>query len=288
MGIKLAGCVILYNPDKNVTENIESYIKKIDKLFIVDNGNGEKVYNELKRNYGNIEIIKHIENMGIAYSLNEVLKICQNKYTHLLTMDQDSYFIGNCMEKYCCELEKFYQENVLGLGPQLVLEDIPSHLSQNIKWNKKISVITSGNIISIKNAIAIGGFDQNLFIDEVDREFCYRGIIRGFDIFQCENGIYLKHNIGETIDRWRIHKKIKCLNHNYVRKYYIMRNRLYVYTKYRSINKKIFDKLYIKEILRLIFDVIFYENDKKRKMKSIFLGAKDFFNKNMGKKFFDY
>ncbi len=34
---KLAACVVLYNPDKNVIKNIESYIKFVDILYIVDN-----------------------------------------------------------------------------------------------------------------------------------------------------------------------------------------------------------------------------------------------------------
>ena len=82
MDIKLAGCVILYNPDKDVIRNIESYIRYLDKLYVIDNLNGEFITNELKNKYDNVEIIKHSKNMGIAYSLNEVLSLCQNGYTH--------------------------------------------------------------------------------------------------------------------------------------------------------------------------------------------------------------
>lgn len=35
--MKLAGVVILYHPDENIVENINSYITDIDFLYIVDN-----------------------------------------------------------------------------------------------------------------------------------------------------------------------------------------------------------------------------------------------------------
>lgn len=34
--------------------------------------------------------------------------------------------------------------------------------------------ITSGSILNVTIAKQLGSFDENLFIDEVDSEFCYR------------------------------------------------------------------------------------------------------------------
>ena len=120
MNIKLAGCVILYDPDKDVIRNIESYIRYLDKLYVIDNQNGEFITNELKNKYDNVEIIKHSENMGIAYSLNEVLSLCQNEYTHLLTMDQDSRFDIGIMDKYKNAIVSFEWEKTLGVGPKIL------------------------------------------------------------------------------------------------------------------------------------------------------------------------
>mgnify|MGYP001072153084 FL=1 len=49
MDIKLAGCVILYNPNKDVIRNIESYIRYLDKLYVIDNQNGEFITNVKKQ-----------------------------------------------------------------------------------------------------------------------------------------------------------------------------------------------------------------------------------------------
>lgn len=128
MDVKLAGCVILYNPDKDVIRNIESYIKSLEKLYIIDNQNGEFITNELKNKYDNVEIIKHSENMGIAYSLNEVLSLCQNEYTHLLTMDQDSCFDIGIMDKYKKAIPSFDWEKTLGVGPKILDYSIPPEM----------------------------------------------------------------------------------------------------------------------------------------------------------------
>ena len=118
--INLAGCVILYNPDLNTVRNIESYIKYLKILYIVDNQNGCEVIRAIKQKYSNIHVIIHKENMGIAYSLNEVLQLCKDKYSHLLTMDQDSCFYNDSMAKYCREIEKFNWNNTLGIGTAII------------------------------------------------------------------------------------------------------------------------------------------------------------------------
>lgn len=286
MNIKLAGCVILYNPDKDVIRNIESYIKYLDRLYIVDNQNGEIITDELKNKYSNVEIIKHSENMGIAYSLNKVLSLCSKGYTHLLTMDQDSYFDIGIMDKYKKAIQSFDWDKTLGVGPKIL--DYNTLLKcSDVSYQETMGVITSGNIISVKNAINIGGFDENLFIDEVDYDFCYRGIKKDYKVYIYSCGVYLKHSLGNTIERFFVYRTLKCMNHNYVRKYYIMRNRFYVYKKYHTMNEKFFAKNYLKANVRLIFDIIFFEEDKFRKLKWALIGAKDFLFKNMGKKNFN-
>ena len=39
--MKLAGVVVLYNPDQKVLDNISSYIDELDVLYLVDNSNAD-------------------------------------------------------------------------------------------------------------------------------------------------------------------------------------------------------------------------------------------------------
>ena len=72
-----------------------------------------------------------------------------------------------------------------------------------IYWQPVRRLITSGNIINVKNALAIGGFNEELFIDEVDYDICYRGTEMNLAVFECTEGIYLRHSVGkENKDFW--------------------------------------------------------------------------------------
>lgn len=286
MDIKLVGCVILYNPDNSVIGNIKTYIDYVDKLYIIDNCNGNNIFKILLKDYrGKVEYIKNNENMGIAQPLNQVLRLSENDYTFLLTMDQDSYFKNKSAENYRYIVNDFNWNETLGLSPII--------LDKNNKIIKDINsyvVITSGNLVNIKNAIKIGLYDENLFIDEVDHEFCYRGYINGYKSHKLNisNDIFLKHNLGNPKIIKIFTKNYQIMNYNYVRTYYIIRNKLYVYFKYHSLNERNFYYNYIYVIFRLVVSKIFFEDDKIRKIKSIYLGVKDYVNKNMGKKEFNY
>lgn len=39
--MKLAGVVVLYNPDQKVINNINSYIDELDALYLVDNSSAD-------------------------------------------------------------------------------------------------------------------------------------------------------------------------------------------------------------------------------------------------------
>lgn len=285
----LAGVVTLYYPDVSTVENIGSYVHYLDCLYVINNEGADDIINELKKHYKNIEVIHESENMGIAFPLNQVLNKVKDKYEFLLTMDQDSRFFNGCIERYIAEIENFDWHSTLGIAPVLVDDTFNTHslctVAHRTDWIKKFRVITSGNIISVKNAIAIGGFDEKLFIDEVDHEFCYNGNSKGFFSYQCTNNIFLKHKIGNMVEVKLLGMIFYPPRYNYIRTYYNTRNRLYVYKKYHSLQEWWFLKYYLFSIIKLFVCKLFYEEDKKRRIKAIFIGIKDFINGKMGKKY---
>ena len=62
-----AGLVVLYNPDRNVIENIQSYIRQLSKLYVVDNSEvcKNKIIENIKA-FNNSKYIFNSENLGIA------------------------------------------------------------------------------------------------------------------------------------------------------------------------------------------------------------------------------
>lgn len=288
MDYKIAGCVILYNPKIDTIDNILSYIRYIEQLYIIDNGGGGIVYSRFADN-PKVKFIQHKENMGIAYSFNEVLKDAEGKFELLLTMDQDSCFFDDSMKTYVNEIPKFDWSKTLAIGPKIVEPDFcmsTDSKKSSTKWNLAENMITSGNIISVKNALHIGGFDEDLFIDEVDSDFIYKGREAGFDIFTNETGVYLLHSVGNPSNHRFLGLRTKVQNHNKVRKYYIFRNRFVVLKKhYQIIGPRRAWNYYIKANISLVRDVLFFENDKWSKLKYMATGFIDFLIGRLGKKY---
>ena len=189
MQMKLAGIVILYDPPENVFCNIATYIDDVDILYIFDNS----------PNYNNCIPAKYTEkavyihtgiNEGIAKCLNQALDFTQKAgIVYLLTMDQDSSFNEGDMDQY---LKLLTQEDHPETISMFGIRYYPLKKSEKEERVYNNLLITSGSIINIDAAIKMGGFDENLFIDGVDTEFCLKSFRTGLKTV-CYNQICLKH-----------------------------------------------------------------------------------------------
>lgn len=274
--IQLAGVVILYNPGKDVYDNIMTYVSDLDVLYILDNSNlpDLDVIDKIKM-IPHVKYIKHHHNMGISKSLNEALSLTKEKYKWLLTMDQDTKFKEGTFGDYLKTLSYLPNlEKVYGFTPRYIGESDDTTAYRMIE---KGGCITSGNIINISIALSCGGFDENLFIDSVDEEFCLRCRKRGFFLYEYTKRIMIQ-KIGNPhvvkIGRFKI---CQTSNHNYIRLYYITRNALYVSTKYPQTKS-----YYYPIILKRIIKVILFEPDKIRKLHFMAKGFMDFIHNKMG------
>lgn len=274
---KIAGVVILYNPGNDTLDNILTYNDNLDTLIVMDNSDfpNEWLVKEL-RTISKVQYIKNSENMGIAYPLNRALEMTKEHYQWLLTMDQDSSFKEGEFSKYIKNLETIdcdvYGLTPIFCGDRVSLKDEDRSIIEHC--------ITSGMLLKIQAAITVGGFDELLFIDAVDDEFCYRANVAGMGKIIRDNTIMLNHSIGAPkMHRLLGIKNYETDNHNYIRKYYMFRNYLYVGKKYPE-KKKFYRSVLINNFIKILLG----EKDKKRKIKSAILGYKDYIQGNMGKK----
>lgn len=232
--MKLAGVVVLYNPNSDVEENIKSYVDYVDVVYAVDNSSND---NSAMFSKDKIIYISNGENKGIAYALNVgAQKAISDGYDWLLTMDQDSRFSDDGIEK----MKKFIVDSQEG-NNQFDYEKIglitPFHrtiFNENEKpegIDSPAVVMTSGNIISLKAYKEIDGFKDWMFIDAVDFDYCLNLRDHGYDIWRLTY-IELKHNLGNVVFKNIGRKHMYSLNHSATRRYYIVRNRHYFYDMY--------------------------------------------------------
>jgi rhamnosyltransferase len=279
------GALILYNPDVSVIDNIQSFISDVAELLIVDNSDkSNPVLVEELKNLPKVRYIDNNGNLGIAKALNIAAAISYNAgFKWMLTMDQDSLFTSDGLSVLICNLHESYKmnPNVALITPQHdVVASKQKLRRQSSKPYPITSCMTSGNIINLDSWKFVGGFKDKLFIDYVDHEYCLRLKTKGKVIMQDDN-VVLNHKLGD-VQTFAFFGERTASHHNYIRRYYITRNRLYILSSYYLFEPGIA----LKEVYSLLaetFKIIIKEEDKGKKILSTIRGIKDFFMGHYGK-----
>lgn len=285
-----SACVVLYNPSNDLIENIATYATKVDHFIVVDNSETQnhEIINAIKKTYANVIYFYNHGNLGIATALNIACDIAIAQGSDwILTMDQDSKFI-NFQDFLSCLYLLSDNANVAILAAnhgRFSSEEITNNIS-NCTYSEELIVITSGNFLNLHLFNQIGRFDDDLFIDVVDYDYCAKVRLLGYKIFLLKT-VLLEHELGVVHKRKNLLTgKIKSkIEHSPQRAYYIARNSLYLAHKYGKQLPKEFSFL---KILNIIFihettKILLYEDQKWKKIKAKFLGAYHFVRGKYGK-----
>lgn len=168
-------------------------------------------------------------NKGIAAALNAgCQRLTEAGCDVALTMDQDSGFPAKHADSILRAVEKLLETHaIVGLD-----YEVRDNLENNLGTSDEpvfIDVdywITSGNFLSLEIFQEIGGFNEELFIDYVDTEFCQRVRRVGKAICYLP-GYALDHEIGNPIQFSLFGKTYQAMNHSPVRYFYRYRNCVY-------------------------------------------------------------
>lgn len=280
--IKVAAVVVLYNPDNDVYKNISSYLDQVDLVILVDNSDDPSVelFEKLAHSTKVFTVVNY-GNLGIAAALNiGAREAISRGYGFLLTMDQDSYAAPGMVEVL---KEHFInQENQLAIVSPFhltAIEKIPDSVSSS--FIEVDTVWTSGNLLLLSAYQAVGPFEEDLFIDFVDHEYCLRLKRYGYRVIQSQRAI-LHHTIGNCLEKKRILTiPLIISHHSPVRRYYITRNRFWVRDKYPEFRR--FCWIDRRRFLAELVNIYFFEEQKIEKYKMVIRGYLDYRSGRMGK-----
>jgi len=274
----ICASIVLYNPTDEIFQNIDSYVSFIDTLIVIDNSESinQKIQDELYSRYTKVVYIGSNENLGIATALNLACdKGIELGFEWILTMDQDSKFI-NFSDYTKCLLELDNKEEVAILGSNTMwhaADNLPA--SPTCNHIEKFLVITSGNFLNLKLFNNIGRFEDKLFIDMVDHDYCMKAQQKKYKIYFYKD-ILVEHSLGMLFQRKNIFTgKIRNkIEHSPQRAYYITRNSFYLYKKYSKEFPEEFNLLKTLNILFIheITKILIYEDKKREKIKAKFIG----------------
>jgi len=285
----IAATIILYNPENNIYDNINSYANEVGKLIVVDNStmHNKDLIKKLQSSFKNIEYINNNSNLGIATALNiGCEKAIELGYDWILTMDQDSRFLN--FSKYIQCLENIPYPNSTAIIAANTLWHADQHLPVNptYTYEEKFLVITSANFLNLTLFNKIGQFDDKLFIDMVDHDYCIRANIHKYKILYFKD-ILVEHSLGSLFQRKNIFTgKIRNkIEHSPQRAYYITRNTFHLWKNYSKLFPKEFNLLKTINIIFIheVTKIIIYEDQKIKKLYAKLLGLYHFMRGNFGK-----
>jgi rhamnosyltransferase len=279
---KIGGVVVLFNPNETVIENIKKWISHVNEICIIDNS--PQAWAGLKHIQDLNPKVKYIhlpENVGIAKALNmgfATLNSCHVDW--VLTMDQDTSCPSNMILDLLNEMKSYPSHETIGLiSPYHITPATPHFDTKAISPIEVNQCMTSGNIVRTSLWKELNGFNENLFIDCVDHDFCHRAQSKGYRILQSQK-IFVTHHLGNMKKVTFLGREYFTSGHNALRRYYMTRNRLFMLHHLHSTQDK---WTIIKDIIREAFLILIFEDQKTNKSYHQLLGLTHFVFKKFGK-----
>ena len=222
--------IVVYNPDVDLLKKVyKSIADHIDHIQVVVNGDENQVERESFKN-----IIFLNENLGIAKASNLGANCLFKEYNlkYVIFCDQDTIF--NSL--YFKELEesillnssliyapKYLNENIGEVENRLIVRKSNRVYSTTLESENVYQVIASGMAVPKECYDRLKGFREDLFIDWVDIEFCWRSYKNGFKIKMLNSEV--SHRLGDSfIKIGNTHAPLR----SGIRYYYLIRNGYYL------------------------------------------------------------
>ena len=251
--------------------------------------------NQEKNEQGNRPQRENHENRGIAAALNQIMAQAERMgYSHVLTLDDDSRCDAGLVRvlKHCLRYPKagmicpdavqddkpYDQEKQANADDNATGLDTCCKISHMNDVSHHVSLaedcITAGSLVSVAAWRESGGFDEKMFIDFVDMDFCATLREHGYRIYHVSN-IAVHQRYGNVSKSFRIFgKEFYLFNYPPARIYYSVRNQIYFIRKHRGRHS-----IRISARLLFLFGYIgkhlVFENNRAACAKAILQGCKE-------------
>jgi rhamnosyltransferase len=241
--------VVTYQPDNARLAQVLSALRStVDAIVVVDNGSVELDEAQLRSAYPPLIVKRFESNRGIAAAQNEGVALARDtKCGYVLFLDQDSLPQPGMVSSLRDALEQLQAtgHQVACLGPRVRLPRSPNLAGfSRLGWlglrpqpcpHDRAAVecdflLSSGSLVPLEVIDKVGGMEEQLFIDQVDTEWCLRARSMGYRVFgAC--GAILEHRLGEEYSRIWFGRWRHLPRHQPFRYYYIFRNSLLLFRR---------------------------------------------------------
>ncbi|WP_119688454.1 glycosyltransferase family 2 protein [Pseudomonas sp. PGPR81] len=204
---RIGAVVVSYHPDVEVLDDLlRSLLRQVELLILVDNGGGETFLTTDAVARQSINYIALGANLGLGAALNKAFAVAAEKgLDFLVTFDQDSHanadLIANLHQSMQCALSK--DPKCIAVGPHFFDRregekiPFPFYVSDSGKIAPAFSttstdgllrvdtLITSGMLVSVPAWVGGMKYDEGMFVDYTDTEWCFRARSCGHTLYGC-------------------------------------------------------------------------------------------------------
>jgi rhamnosyltransferase len=248
----IAAVVVTFQPDAGVQGRLAAVCQQVERLIVVDNDSGEPA-RTLLRNWAESAgavFIANAENRGLAAALNQGMRRAEDEgFEWVVTLDQDSTPQPGMVAALARSvLAAPKPERVAIVGANTVDERrpeiadrwlLPGHWHMGFRraacrgadLPNVTFVITSGSLTRVRTWRELGGFDEGLFIDFIDHDFCLKAHRIGLEV-RVGSDARLLHNMGAKRAVKVAGRRLCPTFHSATRHYYMARNRILVWRRH--------------------------------------------------------
>lgn len=295
--------VVTYNPDEStLIANLTALLSQVQNVVIVDNDSRCDVTEIAKRLdkacFDRVILIKLQHNNGLGKAFNTGISVARNlNAAFVLLMDQDSIPESDMLSKLHEAYQNLEKSRVLvGAVAPCYRNNTSSQLSQfvrisrlglaritnndNTNCTRADFLISSGSLIAMHALNQVGEMDDELFIDHIDTEWCFRAQSQGFALYGVCDAI-MQHSLGDKQIRFWWGRWRNISFHQPFRYYYMFRNSVLLWQRpYMPTSWKRADKL---RILSLFVFFTLFSPNRIANLRMMLRGLKDGFNGRTGK-----
>ncbi|SFS14193.1 rhamnosyltransferase [Agrococcus baldri] len=281
---------VTYRPDEEaIVEVLERAAAQVGALVVLDNDSPEvdgAHWSSRAVIPAGVELQREPRNLGLGAAYNRAAAIARERGARfVMLLDQDSLLEPDCVDALLRHADQRSARGPLGaVGPTFV-DGRSGKRAPFVRFgfplNRKFHappggdvdvdfLISSGSLIPLTALEVAGGFDEGLFIDSVDMEWCFRARAAGLQLVGVADARML-HTIGDELVR--LPGGGTMFVHSPLRLYMMTRNRVALWR--RSATPRTWTAQDVPRMLFKLGRMTAFAAPRIRNAKAMLRGARD-------------
>jgi rhamnosyltransferase len=241
--MRVLAVAITYNPELALfARMLDSVAPQVEGVAVIDNGSGNAP------DVGNVaaaagaQFLANQQNVGIAAAQNQGLDLASaTGFSHVLLLDQDTVLSPGVVNDLSAQLQALERGHggVAAIGPAYFEMHSGRQTRAYRAGGPRLSrlslagkaepiasdfIIASGSLIPVAVIAKVGRFNEDLFIDLVDVDWCFRARAAGYTSFISPTA-RVDHHLGRGTVNLGLRR---VAVHVPIRNYYWVRNALWL------------------------------------------------------------